>query len=149
MAEYTYEGGVTIERPMGKAPAFIRRGGKRLNRVYEMPQLRELNGWERGDKPMVSNQLPTWYGYRQREKCWSEFMKRQSCEDTVRNRQAFQQRGMGPTPQYIERKSKEAALRAGAERDFTRDGKPAATTKKGIHRQLETAKTVGDRLEWS
>jgi hypothetical protein len=139
---------IELERPIGQAPKSVTRKGVKFARVYTMPMLRELTPMERGDKPSVSHQLPTYYGYRQREKCWSEFMQKHGLENTHRRRSQCIKAGIGPTPRYIERRSREAAAQAGALDRFDKRGRVIARSKREVGRNLDTAKKLGDSISW-
>jgi len=153
MATYQYKSSAgevfEIERPMGEAPKSVRVEGVVYYRVYTQPTIRTLSAFERGEKPSVSSQLPTYYGYRQGDKCWREFFQKNGCEDTPANRTACRKAGFGPQPKYIERRSREAAAKAGALDRFSPKGQPIARSKREVGRNLDTAKKLGDSLEWS
>jgi hypothetical protein len=134
--------------PIGKAPKSLRRGGVIHKRVYTMPVVRQLTPLDRGDRPCVSHQLPQYYGYGQRETCWKERMQQLGIEDTPHRRMQVTKANMGPKPQEILRRTKEAAAKAGALDHFDKKGRPMARTKRGIGRHLETAKRIGDTLGW-
>lgn len=142
---YQYRGRTKeIEYPMGEAPQRV----GRYVRVYTAPTLKQLSPLDRGDKPAISHQLPTWYGFGQRETVWREHMQRHDIEDTPHRRRQMIQAGIVPNPKYIEKRSREAALKAGAGKHFTRDGKPLACTKRETGYHLDTAKKKGDSISW-
>ena len=147
MSTYVYRhGSRTIERefPMGTAPAKI----GRYERVYTMPVIRPLTPLERGDKPSIAHSLPSFYGYGQRETVWKEHMRNADIEDTPHRRWQMMQAGLAPKPKYIEKRSREAAAKAGALDRFDKKGRPIARNKREVGRVLDTAKKVGDSLEW-
>jgi hypothetical protein len=155
MSTYVYASasGAKIEReyPIGTAPASVTEKGVVFSRHYGMdtiPIFRTLSPLDRGEKPSISSSLPTYYGYGQRETCWKEKMQQLDLEDTPHRRMQVYKAGLGPKPKEIVRRSREAAARAGALDRFTKRGKPMAVTKRGVGYHLDTAKRVGDKLDW-
>lgn len=139
------------EAPIGKAPTSVQIGEVVYERFYgaENKVLKQLTPLDRGDKPSVSHQLPAYYGYGQREQVWKEHMQRADIEDTPHRRWQMRQAGLVPSPKYIEKRSREAAAKAGVLDRFDKKGRPIARSKREVGRVLDTAKKVGDSLEWS
>lgn len=149
--EYSRAGQIVeAEYPIGKAPKWIVRGGMRFARHYTMPVVRNLNSFERGEKPSISHQLPKWYGFGQREQCWKERMQQLGVEDTPHRRRQVLHANLGPSPKYVEKRSREAAAKAGALEHFDKSGKPKAVTKhKGVGYHIETSKRIEETpLKW-
>ena len=135
--------------PIGQAPKVITRDGQKCERYYgnHMPTLRPLSPLDRGDKPVRSRQFPTWYGFRQRDKCWEKYLNANGLDNTQENRHRCIKAGVGPTPKQIERASKAAAERAGALDRFDKQGNLMAGNKSGIRKNIDLAKKVDPTTE--
>ncbi len=142
--DYLHPDGRVIEEsfPIAQAPATITVDGAVCERYYgnQVPLMRTLQPYERGDKPVRSRQFPTWYGFRQRDKCWEHFLNANGLENTQQNRHRCIKAGVGPTPKQIEYQSKAAAERAGALDRFDKQGNLMAGSKAGISKNLDLVK---------
>lgn len=160
MATYCFQSadGSVIERdaPMTNAPkvgSIIVVRGKRYRRIMLVPVLKELNAMERGEKPSISHQLPTYYGMRAGEETWERHMQAIEKEHGIPPgpiaRKFLTQQGLAPSNKLIERNSKAKAERAGVLDRYDKKGRPIARNKREVGRVLDTAKRVGDVLDWS
>lgn len=152
MSTYVYRSSagkeIEADLPIGTAPKAITRGGVKYRRVYTVPILRELSPLDRGDKPSIAHSLPLYYGYGQRETVWKEHMEKLGIEDTPHRRKQVYKAGFGPKPKEIVRRSREAAIKAGAAEGFTKDGKVLARTKGAVQDVVARARDRGDALDW-
>lgn len=142
--DYRHPDGRVIEEsfPIGQAPKTITVDGVECERFYgnQVPLMRTLQPFERGDKPVRSRQFPTWYGFRQRDAAWAHFLNSNGLENTQENRHLCIKGGVGPTPRQIERASKAAAEKAGALHRFDKQGNLMAGSKADIQKNLDLVK---------
>lgn len=128
--------------PIGQAPKTIKVEGQVCERYYgnQMPMLKNLSAFDRGEKPSRSRQFPTWYGFRQRDAAWAHFLNSNGLENTQENRHRCIKGGVGPTPRQIERASKAAAEKAGALDRFDKQGNLMAGSKRDVQKNLDLVK---------
>ena len=142
--------GAKIERefPIGTAPASVTEKGVMFERVYTVPTIRQLSPMDRGDRPSISHQLPRYYGFGQRETCWKERMAQLGLEDTPHRRKQVTKANLGPKPRDIDRRSREAAAKAGALDRFDKKGRVMARSKSQARENVSRGRDMGDTLDW-
>ena len=147
---YRSKDGEVLERdyPIGKAPKTVRKGVIRFDRVYTVPTVRQLSPMDRGDRPSISHQLPRYYGFGQRETCWKERMQQLGLEDTPMRRKQVTKANLGPKPREIDRRSREAAAKAGALDRFDKKGRVMAKSKSQARENVSRGRDMGDTLDW-
>lgn len=146
--EYRHPDGRVIEReaPIGKAPKSIRVGGKVCPLIPSMPARVCMDSFSRGEKPSISRQLPSYYGFRDREGCYREWMQSRGVEFTPERMKAAVKSGLGPTPAEQNEHARRRALKAGSIGEFDRKGRVKATSKRGEYQHISRGRDMGDEV---
>lgn len=146
--EYRHPDGRVIEReaPIGKAPKSIRVGGSTCPLIPSMPARVCMDSFSRGEKPSISRQLPDYYGFRDRDGAYRDWMNARGVDYTEARKQACVRLGIGPTPAEQNERARRRAAEAGALGEFTRKGKAMATTKRGEYTHVARGREMGDEI---
>lgn len=140
------ETGAVIEREgrIGHAPKFIVVDGVRCERGVEMPARVNMTPFARGEQMSATNQLPQFSGFRDRDTVYRQWLNQRGVDYTPARRDACVRLGTGPTAAEQTEYARRKAVEAGAAHEFTRSGKPKATTVRGEWNHVARSRAMGD-----
>jgi hypothetical protein len=138
---------IEVDRPIGKAPQCVKRNGKLYRRVYSTAAP-ICNEFVMGRRPSRSSQLPPYYGYLSHNGVWKRRLNALGLDDCKESRKFARDQGLAPHAKDFIEEGRRNASRAGRGDRFDKKGKPLAATKRGVMEHLETAKRVGDVVDW-